>query len=86
LKEKIKEAFIRYLESKEKEEILNTLMKQSEKSFESVLSEFKVGKKNMVDVLFSLKQIITIKDELLENRFKSLISTTSIKAILGELK
>ncbi len=86
LKEKIKEAFIRYLESKEKEEILNTLMKQSEKSFESVLSEFKVGKKNMVDVLFSLKQIITIKDELLENRFKSLISAISIKAILGELK
>ncbi len=82
----IKENIFKYEETEETYRILKTLLFQSQKSFETVLSEFKVGKKNMVDVLFSLKQLITLKEEILENIFNRNVTVIRIKSLLGELK
>ncbi len=86
LKKEIKTAYIKAKQANDTLAVLNLLLKQAEKSFETVLSEFKVGKKNMVDVLFSLKQILSIKEEILEEKEKFLSALVQIKSILGELK
>ncbi len=86
IEKKLRQNYITAEESKETLKILKILIKQTQHAFETVLSEFKVGRKNMVDVLFVLKEILSIKEEFIEEKVRFHTALLKIKSMIGEIK
>ncbi|WP_457642070.1 TolC family protein [Persephonella sp.] len=63
-----------------------SFLKQTEKGFESIIAEYKVGNKNMLDLLFSLKQILSVKLKIIDELYLYNTSLIEIKELVGELK
>ncbi|HCB69746.1 MAG TPA: TolC family protein [Persephonella sp.] len=61
-------------------------IKQTEKGFESIIAEYKVGKKNMIDLLYSLKQILSVKLKIIDEIYSYNEALIEIKELSGDLK
>ncbi len=86
LEKEIKKAYYQVESSKENLKVLNIILKQSEHLVETSISEFKVGKKNIVDVLFALNGTLSVKREILNEIYNLNLAVVSIKEIVGELR
>ena len=86
LKEDIQTNYQTLEEAEENLKILKLMKEQIKETYRAVLSEFKVGKKNMIDVLALLKQLLYTEEEILNEIFKKHASIIKIKADIGELK
>ncbi len=62
------------------------LLIQTKNVYESVLSEYQVGKKNIFDVLKALNQILDVKMQMIELTAKFNISYQRINKLIGEIK
>ncbi len=62
------------------------LLFQSQKVYESVISEYEVGKKNIFDVLKSLNQILDVKMRLVDTTAEFNISYKKLQKLAGELQ
>ncbi|WP_297454509.1 TolC family protein [Persephonella sp.] len=62
------------------------LLFQSQKVYESVISEYQVGKKNIFDVVKALNQILDVKIKLVELIANFNISYKNIEKLTGEIK
>jgi outer membrane protein TolC len=86
LKSKLEEEFYKCSTAKETYDLLSNLLeKQTEKNFEAVISEYQVGKKNMLDVLNAIKQILAVKLKKVDEIYDFNVSITNIKELTGEL-
>jgi outer membrane protein TolC len=86
LKSKLEEQFYRCFSAKETYNLFETLLEtQTEKNFEAVISEYEVGKKNMLDVLNAIKQILTVKFKKIDEVYDFNVAFTNIKELTGEL-
>ncbi|EDP73880.1 TolC family protein, partial [Hydrogenivirga sp. 128-5-R1-1] len=62
------------------------LLMQTQKVYESVISEYEVGTKNIFDVLKALNQILDVKMKLIELTANFNISYKNIERLTGEIK
>ncbi len=86
LKSKLEEQFYKCQSSKETYDLFENLLEtQTEKNFEAVVSEYEVGKKNMLDVLNAIKQILAVKFKKIDEIYQFNVSLTNIKELTGEL-
>ena len=86
LKSKLEEQFYKCQSSKETYDLFKNLLEtQTEKNFEAVVSEYEVGKKNMLDVLNAIKQILAVKFKKIDEIYQFNVSLTNIKELTGEL-
>ncbi len=86
LKEDIQTNYQTIEEVEENLKILKLMKEQIIETYRAVLSEFKVGKRNMVDVLSVLKQLIYTEEQILDETYKKHASIIKIKADVGELR
>ncbi len=86
LKEDIKTNYQTLEEAKENLKILMLMKEQIIETYRATLSEFKVGKRNMLDVLAILKQLLYTEEQILDETFKKHASVIKIKADVGELR
>ncbi len=87
LKSKLEEEFYKCQSSKETYTLFENLLEtQTEKNFEAVISEYEVGKKNMLDVLNAIKQILAVKFKKIDEIYNFNVSLTNIKELTGELQ
>ncbi len=86
LKEDIKTNYQTLEEAKENLKILRLMKEQILETYRATLSEFKVGKRNMLDVLAVLKQLLYTEEQILDETFKKHASIIKIKADVGELR
>ncbi len=86
LKEDIKTNYQTLEEAKENLKILRLMKEQILETYRATLSEFKVGKRNMLDVLAILKQLLYTEEQILDETFKKHASIIKIKADVGELR
>ncbi len=83
---KLEEEFYKCLSSQETYSLFKNLLElQTEKNFEAVISEYEVGKKNMLDVLNAIKQILAVKLKKIDEIYNFNVSLTNIKELTGEL-
>ncbi len=86
LKSDLEENFYKSISAFESYQIFENLLDtQTEKNFEAVISEYEVGKKNMLDVLNAIKQILSVKLKKIEEIYNYNIGLTNIKELTGEL-
>ena len=62
------------------------LLIQTKNVYESVISEYQVGRKNIFDVLKALNQILDVKIKMIELTAKFNISYQRINKLIGEIK
>lgn len=87
LKSKLEENFFKAKTAYENYKIFSQLLKpQTEKVYESILSEYQVGEKNIFDVLKALKQILTVKLKLIDEIVNFHIAYKTIEKLAGVIK
>ncbi len=83
----IKDTLYRINSLYETYKILNDyLLPQNQNVYESVISEYQVGKKNIFDVLTSLNQILDVKLKLIDETADYNIALKKLMKLTGELK
>ena len=87
LKSMLEENFFKAKTAFESFKIFEELLKpQTEKVYESIISEYQVGEKNIFDVLKALNQILTVKLKLIDETANYHIAYKTIEKLTGVIK
>jgi len=87
IKTQLEESYYDALSSYESYQLLKDIMSQiSHSVYESILSEYQVGRKNIFDVLKAINQILTVKNKIIEETASYNIAVKKIEKLTGEIK
>ncbi|WP_457624647.1 TolC family protein [Persephonella sp.] len=87
IRSQINSSYYRLLSSYSSYSLLKDVVKtQAEAVYESLVSEYQVGEKNIFDLLKSLNQILAVKEKIIEETAVFNINLKNIQRLTGELK
>ncbi|MDQ7055035.1 MAG: TolC family protein [Persephonella sp.] len=87
IKTQLEESYYDAVSSYESYQLLKEIMSQiSHSVYESIVSEYQVGRKNIFDVLKAINQILTVKNKIIEETTSYNIAVKKIEKLTGEIR